>query len=158
MWHRVIVFHLKKLGRASCKGELEVKTGNQSCLSHEPKALLHGTTEKGGQVPVMCWQLSQRRVALLRAGGLEEGSHRRGKGAAACILGLEVPWKQPARVWCASMPPEQRPWGGCRCCLSMFKCLHDSTRKPGSFSFISTAAIYVQVSDECERQTFITKA
>lgn len=157
MWHRIIVFRLKKLGRASCKGELEMKTGNQSCLSHEPKALLHGTAERLGKSrwcaerSLVQGQLSQRCVALLRPGGLEEGSHRRGKGATACVLGLEVPWKQPAHVWCASMSPEQRPWGGCRCCLSMFKCLHDSTRKQGSFSFILTATIYIQVSDECER-------
>ena len=164
MWHRIIVLHLKKLGRASCKAELEVKTGNQSCLSHEPNALLHGTAERVGksrwyaQRSLIQGQLSQRCVALLRPGGLEEGSHRRGKGSTACILGLAVSWEQPACVWCANMPLEQRPWGGCKCYLSVFKCLHDSMRKPGSFSFISIATIYVQVSDGCERETFITKA
>ena len=95
MWHRIIVFCLKKLGRASCKGELEMKTGNQSCFSHEPKALLHGTAERVGKSPwcaersLVQGQLSQRRVALLRPGGLRKDLTEEGKALLPTSLGLK---------------------------------------------------------------------
>ena len=113
---------------------------------------------EGGQVPVMRSELPCPGTAEPMVCGLAEarwvkgsGSRGREKGGTTCTFGLKVLWKQPGCVWRANIPLEQRLWGGCRWYLSMFKYLHDSMRRPGTFSFILDPTIYIQVSDECKR-------